>query len=45
MDWAKDGFSATISTVFISPRAASAASLAALGKRLRHALEQRHANS
>ena len=36
MDWAKDGFSATMSTVFILPRAASAPPHSALGKRLRH---------
>lgn len=53
MDWAKDGFSATISTVFISPRAASAPPHSALGKRLRHRagaasrqlLRQRHTNN
>lgn len=36
MDWAKDGFSATMSTVFILPRAASAPPHSALEKRLRH---------
>lgn len=36
MDWAKDGFSATMSTVFILPRAASAPPHSALRKRLRH---------
>lgn len=39
MDWAKDGFSATMNTVFIVPRAAGAPPHSALRKRLRHRAE------